>query len=131
MNQSLALCWYAHALLQDLLVLNMGPHALMYTLQHPNRSGDASPLSSLQPLPIAHVLVQNKSHLISASLPPSSLHAKVSLVPNELDPQPSMPLSLEVPHMQKNTKDSVNIHIHIYNQMLAIKTIKHNTKTYL
>ena len=97
----------------------------------PYKSGDASPLSSLQPLPMAHVLIQYKSHLVSASLPPSSLHAKVALVPNELHPRPSMTLSLEVPHMQKNSKDSVNIHIHIYNQMLAIKTIKHNTKTYL
>jgi len=80
---------------------------------------------------MAHVLVQHQCHLISASLPPSSLHVKVALVPGEPEPRPSMPLSLRVPHLQKNTKDSVNIHKHLYNQMLAIKTTKHNTKTYL
>jgi hypothetical protein len=78
-----------------------------------------------------YVLVQHQRHLISASLPPSSLHTKVALVPGEPDPRPSLPFSLGVPHLQNNTKDSVNIHIHIYNQMIAIKTTKHNTKEYL
>jgi hypothetical protein len=108
-----------------------GPTCSHVRLATPDRSSDASPLSSLQPLPMAHVLVQHQCHLISASLPPSSLHVKVALVPGEPEPRPSMPLSLRVPHLQENTKYSVNIHKHLYNQMLAIKTTKHNTKTYL
>jgi hypothetical protein len=97
----------------------------------PTRNDDAGPLPSLWPLPVAHVLVQHQHHLISASVLPSALQVAVALVLGEPTPRPSLPLGLGVPHLQNNTKDSVNIHIYIYNQMIAIKITKHNPKTYL
>jgi hypothetical protein len=80
MDQVLPLCRYTHTLLQDLLILDVGPHGLWYTLQHPLKMMDAGPLPSPRPLPVAHVLVQHQHHLVSTSSPPSALLAVVALV---------------------------------------------------